>query len=111
MRQTYNYNGILLSRMEHGFNSAPVNYDAMNDEVQRWIDESANSFFVNQKTGQIYEFATKHPLPSTLIYTYTNTVDFINQAYFDNFINDLLTDNEDIDYEDAYNLAVKKFYN
>lgn len=111
MKQTYNYNGIFLSRMEHGLNSAPLNYDAMNDEVQRWIDESANSFFVNQKTGQIYEFASEHPMRCALVYVYKSTVDFINQAYFDNFINDLLTDNEDIDYEDAYTLAVKKFCN
>lgn len=111
MRQTYSYKEILLSRMEHGLNSAPVNYDAMNDEVQRWIDESANWFFVNQKTGYIYEFASAHPQRSALVHIYQGTVDFINQAYFDNFINDLLTDNDGMDYEEAYNLAVKKFYN
>lgn len=111
MKQTYNYNGILLSRMEHGLNSAPVNYDAMNDEVQRWINESANSFFVNQKTGKIYEFANAHPMRCALVHIYQNTVDFINQAYFDNFINDFIEATEGADYDEVYDLAVKKFCN
>lgn len=109
MKQFYNYNGLILERIEYGLNSSPVNYAQFEDDVKSWIDENENNFFVNCRTGEIYEFASYTPKRSNFVTIYKSTVEFITQAYFDNFVNYLLKN--DVEYNEAYNRACEKFYN
>lgn len=111
MKQSYTYNGLILERVEYGLNSSPVNYGQFNDDVQSWIDDHEDSFFVNCRTGDIYIFTSREPKRSNLVTVYKSTVDFINQAHFEIFVNDLLVNNEDMDYEEAVTIAEEKFYN